>query len=264
MNGNNYKKIKSGFTLIEILVVLGIFSLLVVVIINVFLLALQSQRQTSSRQKSLSNLRYVTETIAQRIRTSEINYSGYDNNIITNPNDKLALIDQAGNKLNYFKEGDSIKFENESSGEQALITDLSQVKVVNLSFYINPVTDPFTEDRCNEDADCKNSLISLGGGCSLLGKICKAGSNKGKPCSSVNDCAGNECYSPEFKVGFCQCSQNADCKTNYCQPSEHLCVPLDRQPLVTMVLGFQSVGTKVEQQKTIYLQTTISSRIYKR
>ncbi|MFA6410934.1 MAG: type II secretion system protein [Candidatus Buchananbacteria bacterium] len=261
MNGNK-KKNKSGFTLIEILVVLAIFSILSVVIIDVFLLSLKSQRQTSARQKTLSNLRYVTETIAQKIRTSEIDFSSYQDGIIVNPVEKLALIDAAGNHLVYYKDQDQkgIKFKNESTGEEALITSPEEIEVITLAFYINPKTDPFVEERCNEDADCKDPNV----GCSVLAKICKGGENNGKTCSLATECPGGECFSPPYKAGFCKCESDSDCQTGFCQMQELLCVPVDFQPMVTMVLGFQSLGTKIEEQKIIYLQTSVSSRIYKR
>ena len=251
----------AGFTLMEILVALSIFSLLVVVIINVFLLALSSQRQASFRQKTLASLRFATETIAQQIRTSEIDYSYYGGQIPTTPTNALALIDQNGRKIRYTLASSGINLEIITDGisEKDLLTSDEEVAVLDLDFYIAPLTSPFIEERCNEDSDCQPDSL----GCNILAKICQGGDNQGKICASSIDCPGSICISPSFKEGFCRCGNNDQCLTNYCS-AESLCLSPEVQPRVTMVLGFQSKGVKPEDIKTIYFQTTVSSRVYKR
>ncbi|MFA6215779.1 MAG: type II secretion system protein [Patescibacteria group bacterium] len=251
MNGNksnqNYRRKKSGFTLMEIVVVLALFSLLGVVIINVFLLALNSQRQASARQKTLASLRYATETIARQVRTSEINYAYYAGSIVALPATKLALIDQAGQRVVYSLDSNQrlkLEFLDQQNNliETSYLTDPREVKVIRLAFYINPVTDPFIDQRCNNaltQSSCPGSMLC-----------------------TVND-------SSVGSTGFCQCSQPEDCATLNCDliakdSAIKVCLPFNYQPAVTMFLGFQSVGTKPLDQKTIYLQTTVSSRIYKR
>ena len=238
----------AGFTLLEILVVLGIFSVLAIVIVDVFLLALHSQRQASFRQETVANLRYVMETISRQTRMAEIDYDYYrpvsnQPPAITNPEDRLALRDQDGNSFVYFL--DSAKREIKLSvndGQASPLTAANDVEVIQLLFYIDPITSPFSnEGRCNLDSDCYS-----------------------------DDCTINDPASEQ--VGYCVCdpalSADNQCFTRNCSfeenLQENLCLPFDVQPRVTVVLGFQSAGVKPEERKTIYLQTTVSSRVYKR
>ena len=244
MNGNKPRnkrqgtRNKSGFTLIEILVVLGLFSILSVVIINVFLLSLRSQRQASFRQKTLASLRYTLEIIARQVRTSEVNYDSFT---YTGDDQSLYLIDQSGNSF-IFSLAEIEPGLNEVSmsinGQTSFLTDSSKVNVVSLSFLVNPIINPFIEERCNQDTG-PTGCFSSSSGC------------------TINDPTNT------YLAGFCGCTTANDCaKTENC--FENLCLPINQHPRVTIVLGFESISKKVAEQKLIYLQTTASSRVYKR
>ncbi len=259
MNGNNYSdkrqatSDKQGFSLVEILVVLGIFSVLTVVIVNVFLLSLRSQRQAASRQDVLANVRYIMETMVRKIRTSEINYDyiydGDGDDGINGYEQELFLRDQEGNDYIFYLQGGVIKLL--VNGQDSPLTNLDEVKAVNLRFYIDPVTNPFAQERCNDflkpaPNGCLNNTIAC----------------------TVNDDSG--------LTGFCICNPNGDaqslCATKYCDDSalgsvgddEGLCLPFNSQPRVTVVLTLESSGVRPEDIKRISVQTTASSRVYKR
>ena len=244
MRGNKNNKPKKGFTLLEMVVVIGIFSLLGMVIIDVYLLSLSAQRQTSARQKTLNNIRYVTEVIARQIRASEIDYDHYDNDILS-PAAELALIDSEGKSFIYKLDGGEIKLTIDDSQTYSL-TNQAELEVVNWNFYISPAFSPFKEEQCRQD----------------IGEI-------GVGCEVTSGCTVDEPAS-QFYTGFCQCNSDSDCRlTHNCDLSAldgevGLCVPVNQQPKVTMALGFKSKGVKKEEEKTINLQTTVSSRYYKR
>lgn len=230
-----------GFTLIEILVVLGIFTVLGLLIVNVFLLSLRSQRQASFRQETLANLRFVMETMAQNIRTSEIDYS-----LDLTP--QVLNLRSGANRVSY-----SLQFPGEivlttvtTSGSQSgLLTTADDVVVFKMNFFVDPPQDPFTEERCNIDAHCSSSSD----GCTI-----------NDPDADIKD----------FRAGFCICSASNECNlTSNCvlnkgPAGQGLCLPFDRQPRVTISLGFNAAGPRASEQPPIYLQTTVSSRIYKR
>ena len=232
---------RRGFTLIEILVVLGIFTVLGVLIVNVFLLSLRSQRQASYRQETLANLRFVMETMAQNIRTSEIDYSfPYDPQVL-NLRLGSGRVSYGLNSL-----GEIILTTETSTGSQsALLTTADDVVVFEMNFFIDPPQDPFTEERCNVDAHC--SVNSSG--CTI-----------NDPDADIKD----------FRAGFCICDASTECNlTSNCAANEGpagqgLCLPFDRQPRVTISLGFNAAGPRASEQPSLYLQTTVSSRVYKR
>lgn len=235
LGGNN----KSGFTLIETLVVLGVFTLLTVLIINVFLLSLQSQRHASARQEAISNLRFAIESIAHEVRTKEINYDQpIDDQTL---NLRLGDSDMVTYSLNSFGE-----IEVNTNGQVATLNDANEIVVFELQFLVDPPNDPYAEERCNVNADCVS-----------------------------DSCTVNEPGDKDFKSGFCNCTDTVaasdcspvvgNCTADVNRPGVNLCLPFDRQPRVTIAVAFQPI-LKSGRQETVpvYMQTTISSRVYKR
>lgn len=249
MIGNNRKinKKSFGFTLMEIVVVMGMFSIFFLIVTDVFMMVLKAQRQTSFRQQDLSELRYVVEVMARQIRNSEIDYSAFINypDKITFPTSELHLIDDKGIKYSFNLSSQVI--EETVNGQVTPLNDPINIQVNRLSFYIDPPYNPFSSERCN------NSLSPTG----CFG---------GLPICTVNDNSG--------MTGYCNCvnasntgGDSTKCANGNCvevKTGSYLCMPLDRQPRVTILVGFMSKSNKTSEMKTIYLQTTASSRIYKR
>lgn len=233
---------KLGFTLIELVVVLGVFSIVGLAIINVYLLSINAQRQASFSLNVLTDLRYITESIARQVRVSEIDFGtkiDYDldgTSGINGAEQELFLIDQDGNTYYYFKSGQEL-FLSLNKGQSLPLNNVNDAVVTSLEFYISPKTDPFFDERCSVDTDC---VISNPGTCSV-----------------------NEPNS-DFKVGFCGCTQDSECATQNCDIDSGLCLPFNKHPEVTIVLGLESVSTKEQEKKEIVLQSTASSRIYRR
>jgi len=252
MIGNNKK---SGFTLLEILVVMGIFLVMTVVVTDIFMMILKSQSQTSIRERTLADLRFITETIARQIRTSEIDYQtnlpfnqryiGDTDDGIVEWENEIHLIDAASHKISYYLDftGGGI-LKTKVDGQENQLSDPANYTVTRLLFYIDPPTSPFIEERCNEGL--------APNGC-LAGVAC-----------TLDDQSGPN--------GYCSCQNlsnlpdDSKCATANCMAvgSNYYCLPFNSQPRVTLIIGFESKGTKASERKTIYLQTTAASRVYKR
>src|SRR3989338_2511873 len=217
---------QTGFSLMEIIVVLGIFSLLLVVVVNIYLIALKTQRQTSLRQETLSQLRYVAETMVRNIRASEIDYTysfnqdGDDG--IYGSEKELALIDEGGRNIIYFYDQGEIRISID--GQISALTDLDQVKILKFYFFIQPAKNPFLEEQCND------ALLPTG-------------------CLVTASCTIDDVELGW--TGFCQCINNSQCGSGFCDLESNLCLPPNFQPRVTIILGFQSAGTRPEDIKTI-------------
>lgn len=190
---------KKGFTLVEMMVVLAIFSVATVVIVDIFMMAGKAQRRTLAIEKIQSDARYSLEAISKEIKMDMIDYgwAGYVGGI-TLPEDALALLDADNNSIIFKKSADNcpagtaqcLTVSLDGGGSWASITSEGN-NVEDLKFYIDPPVDPFAMN------------------------------------------AGNIYDS-------------------------------DNQPRVTVVLATKGIGGRVEEQQTIYLQTTVSSRIYRR
>lgn len=87
------QKKQAGFTLVEVLVVVAIFSVVVVSVINLFLLGSRAQRRVEGREAVASAARSALETLARDVRTGGIDYGRYQATSIdlTQPTDILHL-----------------------------------------------------------------------------------------------------------------------------------------------------------------------------
>lgn len=176
-----------GFTLIEVIVALGIFSTVTLIAINIFVTVTGVQKRVASTQKVQEDVRYIVEAMAQQIRLGSINYAWYANpdwDIGTGdaldlyptstPPSTLAVIDQDGAYI-YFKLDTSdpdihkVVFCKKSpptqtdacAGDDWINITPTQITVESLKFVITPSADPFplttpTAVDCTAqgDADC--------------------------------------------------------------------------------------------------------------
>ena len=225
--------------MLEILVAIGLFVVLIIVLVNIYLLALRSQRQTAARQETLQSARFVMETLSRQVRISEIDYTyAYDgdgDDGINGSESELALVDPDGTSVVYKLVNSQLVVD--VGGVQYALTSAADLEVTNLDFYLGPVTDPFQEERCNQ------ALVPTG---CLPSVSC-----------NLND--GQTGYS-----GFCVCSDDNSCASGHCDLQAGVCLPPNAQPRVTIVLDFQAKEGKPEERKTVFMQTTVSSRVYER
>ncbi len=189
---------KKGFTLIEMLVVLAIFSVATVVIVDIFMMASRAQKRTLVIQKIQSDARYSVEAIAREARMDMIDYNYYGGTVVS-PTEVLALRDQDDNQIIFKKSSENCP----SGTDQCLVVSIDGgaswasitskgVRVISLDFYIAPAVDPFKLNLENGTYDS------------------------------------------------------------------------DDQPRVTAILSTEGVGVRPEEQTTVNLQTTVSSRVYRR
>ncbi|MDO8574971.1 MAG: type II secretion system protein [bacterium] len=75
----NYNK-ENGFTMIELIVAIGIFGLVVGMTVGIFVLALASQRRIIALRNAEDNVRFTIETISKEIKTGK-NFSGGGNSV---------------------------------------------------------------------------------------------------------------------------------------------------------------------------------------
>lgn len=141
---------KKGFTLVEMLIVLAIFSVVTVVIVDIFMMASKAQRRTLAVQKIQSDAQYSLEAMAREIRMDMIDYDYYGGTITAAPSPILALRDQDDNQIIFKKDSDNCP----PAGTSCLIVSIdggttwesitSQgINVLDLKFYISPDVDPF-------------------------------------------------------------------------------------------------------------------------
>ena len=96
---NKFKKrskgsLARGFTLVEVVVAMAVFSIAMLAITQVFISIIKSYRLTKNMQRNIENTQYALDLIGKTLRTSEINIpSSYVNRLeIFDPSQGKCLI----------------------------------------------------------------------------------------------------------------------------------------------------------------------------
>lgn len=231
-------KYRNGFTLIEMIIAISIFSLTVLVATNIYVLVNNTQRKTLAAQKVMGDIRYIFEAMSQEVRLGKIDYAYYqDPNGDGNYADAidlhpqaashptvLALTNQVNQKVFYRYSGTGIQYcELVAAGDCDLAigpgwqnVTPAGVEVQNLEFAISPSADPFTE---RDPVSC-----SVGGN-----SDCQA--------------AGELSY---------RCGAGSVCR--YFSDGNNF------QPKVLITMRSRAASATIAEQSRITMQTTVSTR----
>lgn len=203
MTGARTTANERGFTLMEMLVALGLFSMIVATGMDIYLLAGRAQRKVFTLERLQSDARYAMEAMTREVRTGAIDFAYYvgRGTPLALPDSELALISSDNSRLRFHKstttdqsycaDATSVPclLVTVDDGTPAAITPKG-VTVTSLGFYVAPNVDPFT-------------------------------------------------------FGATGWSSNV-------------------QPHVTIVVSLRSVGGRIGETQDIFLQTTATSRTYRR
>jgi prepilin-type N-terminal cleavage/methylation domain-containing protein len=141
----------NGFTLMEMLVVMGIFSVVVTAASDIFMLSNRVERKVFASEKMQSDARYTLEAMVREVRTDSIDYGYYSTHGgLKLPEDRLALIGANGDKIVFSK--DTTCYDAASSpclvvavnGGTAAPMTPKNVKLRQLVFYVSPNVDPMS------------------------------------------------------------------------------------------------------------------------
>lgn len=147
---------RRGFTLMEMIVVLGLFSIVMVSASDIFLISNRTQRKTLNLERVQSDARYAMEAMVREIRSGAIDYPWYESNGKpigeTGPTDTLAVIDGQGDRIVMYKSDQC----GDSDAQSCLVVELNGgdpqvltprgVNVFKAAFYIRPNVNPFSFD----------------------------------------------------------------------------------------------------------------------
>jgi prepilin-type N-terminal cleavage/methylation domain-containing protein len=155
----------AGFTLLEMLIVLGLFAIVMVAASDIFLMANRTQRKTLNLERVQADARYAIETIVREVRGGAIDYPWYElASSVGIPEegaiDTLAVIDEQGDRIRFFQsqtaeecvgiDSQSCLLVSLNGGTPQVITP-SGVNVFRVAFYIRPVVDPYRFDLLTGD-----------------------------------------------------------------------------------------------------------------
>lgn len=147
-----FKNKPSGFTLMEIVVAMFIFTLASILIAEIFVNVQRAQQRIRDAQEASTNTRYLVDVISREIRFGKIDYSGGTINNDNEHNDKLNLIDsqnisvsfQIASGVDCDSTNDTVRCVQIKRGNGVWNTITAPTLSVDaLHFYVTPQTDPF-------------------------------------------------------------------------------------------------------------------------
>lgn len=140
---NNMKhkahNIKYGFTLVEIIVAMGIFSTVVLIATGSLLLLVDAQRKAFALRETYDNLRFSLETIAKDLRTGVAYHCGAAGNL-SEPADcdpaqsSITYTNSKFEQITYLLDAGQLK-KSINSGQAAPLTS-ANITIERLGFYV--------------------------------------------------------------------------------------------------------------------------------
>lgn len=150
---------KKGVTLMELLVVLGVFTMTTSMSTAIFLQANQVQRRVLAITSAQADLRFALEAMVREVRSGGIDYAFYENTMggVPIPSDILVATNPFGQREEFFVEHSStvcpepvqncIALSLDGSAPQPLTS--RSIDIEQLVFYISPSLDPFILDKAS-------------------------------------------------------------------------------------------------------------------
>lgn len=257
---------KTGFTLLELIVAMGIFSIVLIIATGLFVSITRSQKRVQSLSKLQGDARFLIENMAQAVRIDGIDYSYYrdpdgDNdpsdailNVSSSPQSTLVTKSAAGDRTVYWKlpgtNAISVCLQkstepfvkcwaDSSNSSNFLPVTPTNVNITKFNVYISPGSDPFAI-VAKAAIDCKNKNINF---VMEIG-VCKCDDSLD---TIENDSDATNCFPDQA----CIVSSG---------PVFEICVAPNSQSRATVVMS----SLDPQSQASVTLQTTVSSRMYKR
>jgi prepilin-type N-terminal cleavage/methylation domain-containing protein len=162
------KNCSQGFTLIEILVAIGIFAMLSSIFTVIYVTISKNQQRAKASQLLLNNSLYALELMARDIKNNELDYnflvSGGDCNDVNNPKNCI-LFKRVDDSLGAFTQsGDALLYSvvqcatyptdctfSETAGAEILSASLNDVQLDYLRFLVEPIIeDPYLSQTVNQ------------------------------------------------------------------------------------------------------------------
>jgi type II secretory pathway pseudopilin PulG len=141
-----YFKEKVGFTIMETVMVLGVFAIAATYSLAIFVQSNTVQKRTANIQRTLSDARYVLEVMAREFRMGQLDYQYYGEPLPEMPVEELAILDQDSNIIRFRRqqilETGRYVVQLYYNGEWLDITP-EDLNIIRLDFYISPEESPW-------------------------------------------------------------------------------------------------------------------------
>jgi len=144
-------KNKAGFTLLEMVIAIGIFVIFFILVLGIYSYSLRAEQSSTQLSKLQKEAQLIMEILTKKIRTSKVYYDYYGGDIpvIDDYVETLALIDK-NNDITVFALKDSsiavCSYGSCVNDEDFSVIPAQSVTVSSLRFFISPTDNPFSMD----------------------------------------------------------------------------------------------------------------------
>ncbi len=255
-------KRRSGFTLIELMIVTAVFSLVALVATTVITRIQTTQRQILGKQRVVADGRYVLETVARAVRQQLINYPYYGSAGPAGSQTVLALKDSTNVETCYRYNGaatpPSIEIMSGAGVTNCtggIWTDITPADLVIDDFhvYLSPGSDPF-QPVPRQSTDCRLSPP--------VGNPVTEGFDVSRSvCTCAAASAGNDCFTDQACVSTATATSGNNCLTG---DASCICQNANEQPEATIVIATRTLNQSSGEKARATIQTTVTSHIYRR
>lgn len=143
-------KEKAGFTIMETVMVLGVFAIAVTYSMAIFVKSNTVQKRTANIQQTMADARYALEVMAREFRMGQLDYQYYYQNysqpLPMMPIEELAILNQDNNTVRFRRqqipETERYAVQLYYNGEWLDITP-EDINVTRLDFYLAPDENPW-------------------------------------------------------------------------------------------------------------------------
>ncbi|PKL37065.1 hypothetical protein CVV38_04235 [Candidatus Peregrinibacteria bacterium HGW-Peregrinibacteria-1] len=164
----NLNKNHKGFTLVEMLVSVAIFTVFTSILIGAYVYIIRDQRSANEYRAVYSQARRIFEVISDEVRNGEVYYP-VEGELLYEPsyngsNENLRIFDKSGDLSTiYFNPEEGAIFIEDSDKNKREIDEkfgmefdgeeeLDSVVVKEMDFYVSPVGDPYRLENVYLDA----------------------------------------------------------------------------------------------------------------
>ena len=165
----------SGFTLIEMVISLGIFMLFIGMVLSIFISLTATQQKTNYNRETVSETKNIINTISTEAKEKAIDYNCYEREAICgNRDNNLALISPNGLTRTIFSKSCTNGFCNLTQTNQSrsnrneswALGQTSQLnsdklKIKDLKFLIYPKENPFNIENAANDKTQFQPVVNI-------------------------------------------------------------------------------------------------------
>lgn len=131
-----------GYTLIELIIAVGLFSLIMTLTSGAYFVMIDTNRQTQGITAGINDLSFALESMMRSIRTGA-GYSCNGSGDCGNGGDSFSFTDSSGDDISYSLNIPTLAIqESVNGGAPVALTDASAIQVTALTFYVSGTARP--------------------------------------------------------------------------------------------------------------------------